>query len=238
MNTSTTFAAAPTQVLEAAPSCGPDGVDNCQPRSKKTKKVGKPKLRLDQAIGEWVEIATKPKGKKRADQEVDILMMDDEADGAEVHIGELDKDRKDSGEWVKVSAVVDTGAEVHVLLLDQLTWIPLVPSAQSKAGRNCRAANHTNILAKGRRRVIITTNELLRRRVDWEVCDDKRPLLSVTRIKQAGHTTHFTDGAAWITHTATETKTYFRREGGIWMLDLWVKRPPPGKADGFHRERP
>ena len=82
----------------------------------------------------------------------------------------------------------------------------------------------------------MSATELLRRRVGWELCDVKRPLLSVTRINQAGHTTHFADGAAWITHTATKAKTYLRREGGVWMLDLWVKRPPPAKPEGFPRQ--
>ena len=84
---------------------------------------------------------------------------------------------------------------------------------------------------------MITDNHL-RRRVDWEVCDVKRPLLSVTRINQAGHTTHFTETAAWITHTETKSKTYLRREGGVCMLDLWVRRPPPEKAEGFRRQGP
>ena len=50
------------------------------------------------------------------------------------------------------------------------------------------------------------TDNGIRKRVDWEVCDVKRPLLSVTRIIKAGHTAHFAEDAAWITHTRSKKR--------------------------------
>ena len=63
--------------------------------------------------------------------------------------------------------------------------------------------------------------------MDWEVCPVKRPLLSVTRLIKARHTAHFEEDVASIMHRATGQKTFLRRVGGVLMLDMWIKRPPP-----------
>ena len=177
--------------------------------------------------GEWQKIAKKRKSRRKP-KVISELIVDDGDD--DIQIGELKTE--DAGEWVEFSAVVDSGAEVHALSEQIAEWIPITPSYYSRNGKSFRAANHTKIPAKGKRRTVGMTNARPWRAIEWEVCPVKRPLLSVTRLAKAGNQVHIADNTAWILNTKTREKTYLRRERGVWMLDFWIKRPPKSK-EGF-----
>ena len=70
-----------------------------------------------------------------------------------------------------------------------------------------------------------------------KVCPVKRPLLSATKLAREGHIVYFADTEAWIYHTVTKEYTKLRREGNVWMLDLWVRKPPDTDG-GFPRQGP
>ena len=69
------------------------------------------------------------------------------------------------------------------------------------------------------------TDEGQSRRIVWEVCLLKRPLLSVVKITKAGNQVYFGEDKAFVNNNKTGQITNLRRERNVWMLDLWVKRP-------------
>ena len=69
------------------------------------------------------------------------------------------------------------------------------------------------------------TDEVQSRRIVWEVCAVKRPLLSVAKITNAGNQVYLGEDKAFVKNNKTEQVTNLRRERNVWMLDLWVKRP-------------
>ena len=71
-------------------------------------------------------------------------MLDDDDD---VHIGPHGNAAE--GEWMNISAVADSGAEVHALLEEASVWIPLEPSAHLREGCNFTVANHTKNPSQG-----------------------------------------------------------------------------------------
>ena len=88
---------------------------------------------------------------------------------------------------VKISAVVDSGAEANALTENMMQWIPLKPSSASKSGKIFRGAGGDPIPARGERSVTGRTDDGQSRRIVWDVCPVKRPLLSVAKITQAGN---------------------------------------------------
>ena len=69
------------------------------------------------------------------------------------------------------------------------------------------------------------TEEGHSRRIVWEGCPVKRPLLSVAKITMAGNQVYLSEDKAFVKNNKTGQITILRRERNVWMLDLWVKRP-------------
>ena len=70
------------------------------------------------------------------------------------------------------------------------------------------------------------------RKIQLEVCPVRKPLLSVARLTKAGNIFRASDSEAYIWNPKLKQKTMLRREGNVWMLDFWLKRPP---EEGFRR---
>ena len=62
-------------------------------------------------------------------------------------LGKVADDRTKKG-MVKISAVVDSGAEGNVLPENMMQWIPLKPSSASKSGKIFRGARRDAIPAR------------------------------------------------------------------------------------------
>ena len=111
------------------------------------------------------------------------FLWDDDND---MILGQVADDRTRKG-MVKISAVVDSGAEANALPENMMQWIPLKPNSASKSGKIFRGAGGDPIPARGERSVTGRTEEGQSRRIVWEVCPVKGPLLSVAKITKAGN---------------------------------------------------
>ena len=89
-------------------------------------------------------------------------------------------------EALRISAVVDSGAEANALPENMLQWIPLKPSSTFKSGKIFRGAGRDPSPARGERSVTGKTDDGQSRRIVWEVCPVKRLLLSVAKSTNAG----------------------------------------------------
>ena len=91
---------------------------------------------------------------------------------------------------------------------------------------------------------ICKTAEGQSRKIVWEKCPVKRPLLSVAKITKAGHSVHLGEDRAFIKHLKTGQVTQLRRVRNVWVLDIWIKKPDAGNPDeapkkqGFPRQGP
>ena len=136
--------------------------------------------------------------------------------------GQVADDRTRKGK-VKISAVVDSGAAANALPENMMQWLPLKLSSASKSGKIFRGAGRDPIPARGERSVTGRTDEGQSRRIVWEVCPVKRPLLSVAKITKAGNQVYLGEDKAFVKNNKTRRITNLRRERNVWMLDLWVK---------------
>lgn len=129
--------------------------------------------------------------------------------------------------WEKIAAVVDSGAVDNVLPEEMITFVPLEPSERSKAGKGFRGPAGEPIPARGQRITVVKTAEGQTRKTKWQVCPVKRALVSVDKLNEAGNTVHFTKNDPHIINIKTGEKTVLRREGKVFIIDLWVKRAMP-----------
>ena len=147
-------------------------------------------------------------------------LWDDEND---MILGQVADDRTKKG-LVKIFAGVDSGAEANALPENMMQLIPLKPSSASKSGKIFRGAGRDPIPARGERSMTGRTDEGQSRRIVWEVCPVKRPLLSVAKITKAGNQVYLGEDKAFVKNNKTGQITNLRRERNVWMLDFWVRR--------------
>ena len=128
--------------------------------------------------------------------------------------------------WVKITAVVDSGAVDNVLPEEELEFVPLAESERSKSGRGFRGPAGEPIPARGQRTTVVKTAEGQARRTKWQVCPVKRPLMSVAKLTEAGNSVHLLRKSPHILNEKTGEKTALRIEGNVYVVDLWVQKAP------------
>ena len=61
------------------------------------------------------------------------------------------------------------------------------------------------------------------RSVTAQVCDVKKPLMSVHKLVKAGHKVVFDEPGAYIEHKTTGERIWLQETGGMYMMKLWVR---------------
>ena len=79
----------------------------------------------------------------------------------------------------------------------------------------------------------ITHEEGIARTITAQVADVKTPLLSVTRLVQAGRRVVFDEPGAYIEHKASKERIWLHEQGGMYMLKLWVHAASKPTDAGF-----
>ena len=153
----------------------------------------------------------------------------------ESFIGQLSKPKGDLSGYTCISGVVDTGAEEHAVTPSTAPWIATTPSAASRAGKCFRGPGGEKIPAQGRRVIIGQTREGRWRKLICEVCPIRRNLFSGARIALAGNRVEVGAKSASIRNLKSGEISHLRREGNVWMLDLWLKTPATDES-GFTRQ--
>ena len=125
-------------------------------------------------------------------------------------------------EYQKVEALVDSGATDSVIPTKMLSEFGTTPGEASLGGVIYSTADGGQIPNLGERKVGFRTREGHDCSTVFQVADVKRPLLSVTALASKGNKVAFDSTGGTITHTATSRVTRFRRQGGVYILDMWV----------------
>ena len=67
------------------------------------------------------------------------------------------------------------------------------------------------------------------RKTTWQVAKVRRPLMSVTKMTESGNEVKLSRDDPHILNLKTGQRTALRKEGNVYVLDLWVEIPaPPG----------
>ena len=130
-------------------------------------------------------------------------------------------------DWEVVEFAVDSGASETVVSEAMVASVATKPSLASSRGVSYEVANGEVIPNLGETDILgYTDQEGFAKVIKAQVCDVSKPLLSVHRLVQAGHTVVFSPEASYIHDGSTNQVTWLRESGGMFMTKMWVPRKP------------
>ena len=148
----------------------------------------------------------------------------------------------EAGEWfttMPYPVIVDSGAAESVM---PHGWCPQAALIKGEAyGKNYAAANGSSIRNKGEKIVSMVTKEGKMKTMRFQMCDVTRPLASVHKIVEAGHTVVSNPswrGGSYIMNVTTKEKTWLTQRDGAFVLETkiaprdWQSRPSFGGQGG------
>ena len=142
----------------------------------------------------------------------------------------------DENGWTQVRGVMDSGASKSVCQPHMAPHYSLQESVGSKSGRAFKCAGKTSIPNLGQKHFDIMSLDESVGKARYQVADISRPLNSVSEICDGGgrHGPQVTFGRTGgvIYNLDTGKETYFEREEGIYILELWI---PPQNSEYFRR---
>ena len=143
----------------------------------------------------------------------------------------------ESDEWKPFTATVDSGASEHVVPPNVVDHIKLDDGV--KKGCEYEVADGGTIENLGERRCLVANDHSHSvNRIDLQVTDVHKPLLSVAKMVDAGQRVIFDPRGAYIEDTVTRERIPMERRGGIYEMRLWAKQyKPKNRPEDFHRQR-
>ena len=173
------------------------------------------------------------KVKKKAARNKNWMLLNHEQPSAKEHLGELDSLELSSVYYEKgdqeLTLTIDSGASENVIGSGMAPGVPVVESEGSKAGVMYVTANGDKMQNKGQQHIYATTQEGQKCRLNMQVTDVKKPLMSVARICDAGHVVTFMADGGTIRNLKTGQRTTFDRVDNVYRLKV-------GLEPGFARQ--
>jgi len=174
-----------------------------------------------------------------ADQLMSILGDDDngayglfeEEQGEPLCIGD------DEWEDVVLTVTADSGAGNHVLSREDIPGYAVGESAGSRAGRGFVGVSGDRIDNEGEAELNLAGPSGAFRST-FQVAKVNRPLMSIARICDKGHTVIFCKTHASVQDSRGQEICKFLRKGNLYMIDVTLKAPgrkTPGRTAGFTR---
>jgi hypothetical protein len=125
--------------------------------------------------------------------------------------------------WTLIEAAVDSGAMDNVMPITMLPAVALHESPGSKRRASFRVANGAKIPNLGQKVVKFQTQKGQDRQIIFQVASVTRALISVGKIKQAGHDVILDTKPRIVDHKTGEV-TMLVEKGGLHVLEMWVKK--------------
>jgi len=141
-----------------------------------------------------------------------------------------------SGPYTRhIKATIDSGAAESVAPPEAAPEIEVKESEGSLKGKHYVTAGKQRIPNIGEQRIPFTTKEGHKTALKWQNAEVSKPLLSVSRICDAGHDILFNKNGGHIKNLVTGRTISFERENGVYVLDMKFEVSGDGKASGFIR---
>ena len=135
--------------------------------------------------------------------------------------------------WKRISLTVDSGACENVIADEEVPNYPVKESRASKMGVKYASATGEEIPNLGEIMLPMYTPGGGKNKMCMQVAEVSRPLASVKRICEAGHTVVFDEEGSYMYNKKTHEINFFREDGGNYMFDVWI---PPNDGQDFGRQ--
>ena len=161
-------------------------------------------------------------------KQVTALFFEEEDDDGEALCEIGDEDWED----IVLTLTADSGAGNHVLSREDIPGYQVTESAGSKAGRGFIGVSGGRIDNEGESELnLMGTHGKFKS--TFQVAKVNRPLMSIARICDRGHTVLFTTTHASVLDARGREVCRFARKGNLYMVDVHLKAPP--KKPSFTR---
>ena len=138
-----------------------------------------------------------------------------------------------SSEWEELTLTVDSGASETVLGRKACPQIPIRESAGSQSGVEYETASGEHIPNEGEKVMQVSTTEGQLRTLTMQICDVKKPLMSVRKMCAVGQRVVFDDEWSYVEDKTTGDRTTIEESGGVYTMKVWVRPPQPYVQGGF-----
>ena len=128
------------------------------------------------------------------------------------------------GEWEVIELAVDSGATETVVGENMLTAIDTREGPSSRRGVEYEVANGVKIPNLGEKKFMAVSEECIERGITAQVCEVNKALLSVRKVMAAGNRVVFDEEGSYIQDKVTGEVMWLRESGGMFMLNMWVKK--------------
>ena len=169
-------------------------------------------------------------GDIRAQLDVDVVK--DILAERSINIFECDQDENDEGvmvaDWEDIAfeVALDSGSIVHVCSDTDAPGYDVRESAGSKRGQNFTVGNGGKMANMGEFDLNLATSAGLQVKSTFQVAKVTRPLMSVGRMCDEGHTVHFDKTKAVVKNSSgVEIARFERRGGGLYTCKMVIKAP-------------
>ena len=115
---------------------------------------------------------------------------------------------------------VDSGAGENVMSEHMAPQVPVQHSTEQDAGVVYVAANGNTMTNRGKKVLHVCTREGQLKRMNMQVTDVNKALMSVAKICDAGHTVVFRRDGGMIRNDTSGEETQFRRENNVYRLKV------------------
>ena len=151
---------------------------------------------------------------QEADEEINPIILEED---------ELCAISEQRNGWMKITATVDSGAADSMMQPQLLPHIAIKSSAGSRSKKNYMSAGGERIPNLGEKVVAFVTAERQSKQVVFQIAKVTKPLISVGKIVAAGNSVNLERRNPCIIDGTTGEVTKLREQGGVFVLDMWVK---------------
>ena len=133
-------------------------------------------------------------------------------------------------EWHEFTATMDSGASEHAVPPSSVDHVQL--QAGPKKGAEYECADGGIIRNMGERRCLVSSegSDTINR-IDLQVTEVHKPLLSVGKMIDAGQRVVFDPQGSYVEDTVTGDRIMMTRRDGVYELKLWAKQYTPSAND-------
>ena len=130
--------------------------------------------------------------------------------------------------WKKLTATIDSGSTETVTNEEECDNVATEPSPQSLAGVVYECADKGIVANKGQKVCEVGATGFWRpKKMTLQVAKVHKTLISVGKLEEAGNSVVISRRwGAYIEDDQTGERTYMRRRGGLYEIDLWVRTFP------------
>ena len=135
-------------------------------------------------------------------------------------------------QYSRVRTVMDSGAAESVGPPEMAPHLKIRPSVGSQRGQHYISASKQRLPNLGQQTLHAVTEDYQSAAMTFQIAEVSRPLSAVGEITDKGNVVVFGPRGGFILNLETRKQTRFGREGGIYVMDLWIESPEGCTQEG------